>query len=159
GGWGGWAVEVSGGLPSERVVVPSKASSVPFSAVGWPAARRGGQAAAQPPVQELVVPLSFSNRYRVRPWESTRIWPRSLLARPTMAGRPVLLCGTAAERLAVPWPLPQAAPTSTTNVTVTALALENQMLDWRRSMIVPFLSDANGSTHNSRTTWKSSSPG
>src|SRR3954447_15629558 len=40
-----------------------------------PSAFRGGQTLAQEPLHVLCGPLSFSNRYRVRPWPSTSTVP------------------------------------------------------------------------------------
>ena len=55
-------------------VVPSKVASAPLPAVGE-ALVKAGQFAAQVPVQAVVVPLSFVNRYSVMPLESTKILP------------------------------------------------------------------------------------
>jgi hypothetical protein len=62
-------------------------------------------------VQALVVPTSALNRYRLRPWESTRIFPRLVLARLTVADAPVVVFGGVAV-VALP-PPPQAATDST----------------------------------------------
>ena len=72
---------------------PEQGGVRPLPTAGWPVARSGGQAVAQAPVQVLVVPVSFWNRYRVRPWELTRIWPRPVLATPTVAGCPAGVVG------------------------------------------------------------------
>jgi hypothetical protein len=120
----------------------------PLPAVGWPVVRSGGQAAAQAPVQALVVAESFENRYRVRPRESTRIWPRLLLAAPTAAGGAVaVLGGVVGEALALPWPLlPQAAAART--MSGTAAAVNSKVLDLRRIKIVPFVGDTKASIGN-----------
>jgi hypothetical protein len=46
----------------------------------------GGQATAQASAHALVVPESARNRYRVRPFELTRIFPRLDFATRTVAG-------------------------------------------------------------------------
>jgi hypothetical protein len=53
-------------VPSDRLVVATKAAFAPLPAVGVPVAGTGGQAAAHAPVQALVVPESAPNRYTVR---------------------------------------------------------------------------------------------
>src|SRR4051794_41815512 len=63
--------------------------------LGLPVARSGGHAEAQAPEQALVVPASFLNRYSVSPRESTRIFPRPVLARPTVAACPLAVFGGA----------------------------------------------------------------
>lgn len=47
--------------------------AAPPPTVGVPVAWSGGQELAQAPVHSLWVPVSFANRYGVRPCESTRI--------------------------------------------------------------------------------------
>ena len=107
------------GPPSERGVVPSRAAFAPLPTAGWPVARSGGQDVAQAPVQVLIVPVSFANRYRVRPCELTRIWPRPVvLATPTVAGCPDGVVGGTGEALAPP----QAAAARAISGAVAALA-------------------------------------
>src|SRR3954447_20001505 len=57
----------------------------PVPTVGVPEARTGGQLVAQAPKHVLLGPESFLNRYTVRPWESTRMFPRLRLATSTVA--------------------------------------------------------------------------
>ena len=49
-------------MPSARFVVPSSEAFAAPPAVGAPVVVSGGHAAAQAPVQALVVPVSFSKR-------------------------------------------------------------------------------------------------
>src|SRR5438045_1837981 len=56
-------------------MVASSEALTPVPAIGVAVDRSGGHAVAQAPVQALVVRESALNRYRVRPWESTRICP------------------------------------------------------------------------------------
>jgi hypothetical protein len=79
-------------LPSERVVVPSSAAVTPVPAIGFPFVPNGGQAVAQAPKHVLFDPVSFSNRYRLRPEESTRILPRLVLLTLTVAPPEALGC-------------------------------------------------------------------
>src|SRR6266568_297452 len=62
-------------VPSERVIVPSIDWLTPLPACGAPLTVTGGHAAAHAPEHMDVLPLSASNRYRVRPWLSTRALP------------------------------------------------------------------------------------
>ena len=66
-------------LPSDRVAVLAREAFAPFPIFGV-ALVSGGHAAAQASAHELVVPESAWNRYRVRPFELTRIFPRSVFA-------------------------------------------------------------------------------
>src|SRR5258708_25205442 len=62
-------------VPSERVIVPSRDGLTPLPACGAPLTVTGGHAAAHAPEHVDALPLSASNRYRVRPWLSTRALP------------------------------------------------------------------------------------
>ncbi len=78
------------GLPVPRLVVPINEPVAPVPAEAWPVVTTGGQATAHAPLHSLVVPESFSNRYRVRPCESTRIVPSlGFLTTATVACWPV----------------------------------------------------------------------
>ena len=57
----------------------------PAPAFGVPVVVSGGQAFAQAPKHVLLAPLSFSNRYSVRPCASTRILPSLVARTPTTA--------------------------------------------------------------------------
>src|SRR4051794_5316188 len=60
--------------------------STPLPAVGVPLAARPGQFGTHAPVHAVVVPWSFSNRYRVLPFGPTRYCPNwPLLATLTVA--------------------------------------------------------------------------
>jgi hypothetical protein len=83
---------VTSSFPSERVVVPRSDAVTPLPAFGVPLVRNGGQALAQAPEHVLFEPVSFSNRYRVRPCESTRILPRPVLLTFTVAALAELDC-------------------------------------------------------------------
>src|SRR3954464_15598764 len=97
------------------MVVPSNEAFTPLPATGLPLVRSGGQAVAQAPVHALVVPVSFLNRYRVRPCESTRIFPRPLFATSTVAEPCALGAADALELL-----LPQPATASATSGSAAA---------------------------------------
>ena len=73
------------GFPSDRVAVLAREAFAPFPIFGV-ALVSGGHAAAQASVHALVVPESAWNRYRVRPFELTRIFPRLVFATRTVAG-------------------------------------------------------------------------
>ena len=88
----------------------------------WLAGGGGTRTVAQAPVQVLVVPVSLANRYRVRPWELTRIWPRPVVVIPIVAGCPAGVVGGVGEALALPPPLPQAATARTISGAAAALA-------------------------------------
>src|SRR5689334_8413463 len=93
-------------------MVPINDALAPLPTVGLPVVVSGGQAVAHAPVQALFVPESFWNRYRVRPCESTRIFPRRLLATRTAATRAIVVFfGGFADAL-VPPPPPQPAAAS-----------------------------------------------
>src|SRR5436190_19054025 len=79
--------------------------------------RSGGHKLAHAPAQELIAPASFSNRYRVRPLESTSTEPTPVLATLTVA------FGSAALLLLVPLP-PQAARASADSDIAAAPARE-----------------------------------
>src|SRR5882757_1663493 len=49
---------------------------MPLPATGLPVTTSGGQLTAQLPEHLLLPPVSFLNRYKVRPRESTRIFPK-----------------------------------------------------------------------------------
>jgi hypothetical protein len=66
------------------LLIPSSELFTPLPADGVTVVMSGGQAAAHAPVHALLVPVSDPNRYRVLPWESTRMVPRALLARSTV---------------------------------------------------------------------------
>src|SRR3954447_21466112 len=90
-------------------MVPSLAALTPPPAVGLAALRRGGHAAAQAPVQALLPLASFWKRYRVRPFESTRILPRlPLLTTPTVGALPDAVGAGTSELVLVEFE-PQAA--------------------------------------------------
>src|SRR3954466_8440137 len=59
-------------MPLAALRFPATAAPVLTS---LPSAFRGGQTLAQEPLHVLCGPLSFSNRYRVRPWPSTSTVP------------------------------------------------------------------------------------
>jgi hypothetical protein len=73
------------GFPSDRVAVATREAFAPFPAFGV-ALVSGGQATAQASAHALVVPESAWNRYSVRPFELTRIFPRLVFATRTVAG-------------------------------------------------------------------------
>jgi hypothetical protein len=52
---------------------------MPLPAAVLPVASRGGQLTAQLPEHLLFPPVSFLNSYKVRPRESTRIFPKPVL--------------------------------------------------------------------------------
>jgi hypothetical protein len=60
-------------------------------------------------VHALFALVSALNRYRVRPWELTRIDPRLLFATPTVAGALLVVFDGAGVAVAAPLLLPQAA--------------------------------------------------
>src|SRR3954453_7750167 len=124
------------GLPSDRGVVPSIEAFAPLPAVGLPLARSGGRALAQAPEHMLFVPVSFWNRYSVRPWESTRTVPRlPAFAVPTVAACPDVVWGGAAAAVAPPPPPPHAATPSATSGTAAALAMK--VMDLLRVILAP----------------------
>ena len=88
-------------VPSDRLVVATKAAFAPLPAVGLPVAGTGGQAAAHAPVQALVVPESAPNRYTVRPCESTKMVPRPLLPTASVGGAGAAVVGGAVDGGAV----------------------------------------------------------
>src|SRR4051794_41532539 len=125
-------------MPSERGAVVSFDAVRPLPATGLPPARSGGQACAQAPVHALLVPLSAWNRYRVRPWESTRIFPRPpLLATPTVAVWPPDVVGGVAAVAPPPPPPPQ--PATTRAARGTAAAVVRNGVGLRRGMVAPLL--------------------
>src|SRR4051794_20746335 len=67
-------------------MVASFAPLMPVLARAWPAVVTGGQTLAHAPAQVLVIGRSLSNRYRVRPWPSTRTRPSLVLCTATAAG-------------------------------------------------------------------------
>src|SRR4051794_35373123 len=79
--------------------------------VGLPVAFSGGQLTAQAPVHSLIVPESRVNRYRVRPCESTRIFPRLWLDPPPVAAAPPAFFGGRDGAFELP-PPPQPATAS-----------------------------------------------
>ena len=81
--------------------------------------------------------MSFWNRYRVRPWELTRIWPRPVLAIPTVACCPEGVVGGAGEALAPPPPLPQAATARA--ISGAAAAPAGRVRGLLRFMMFPFV--------------------
>jgi hypothetical protein len=85
-------------------VVDTSELFAPLPTVGRLAVRKGGQATVQAPAHALFVPTSALNRYRVRPWESTRIFPRLLFATPTVAARPLDVFGGDDDAVAPPPP-------------------------------------------------------
>src|SRR4051794_10246136 len=66
---------------------------MPGPATGLPCAVSGGHTVAQAPLHLLVVPLSASNRYRVRPRLSTRMVPSFELAVLSEAGADLFAAG------------------------------------------------------------------
>ena len=102
--YSGWPLYVTCAPP----VVPTSAVLAPLATAGLPLARSGGQAAAHAPEHALVVPESFVNRYRVRPFAPTRILPRRLFATLT-ATVPLAVWRCGAGAVALPLPPPQAA--------------------------------------------------
>src|SRR6185295_8406394 len=94
---------------------------MPRPATGLPVTRSGGQAVAHAPVHALLVPWSAWNRYSVRPWESTRIFPRPpLLATPTLAECPAAVVAGCDDAVALP-PPPQPATANATSGTAAAV--------------------------------------
>src|SRR4051812_46073979 len=73
-------------VPTSEAVVPEPAVGVPDTVAGGPGGGRGGG-------HRVFGPLSFSNRYTVRPAESTRIRPRAVFAVPIEAGCPLSVFG------------------------------------------------------------------
>src|SRR6476659_2617538 len=73
-------------------MVPIIAAFTPLPAVGLPPEVKGGQALWQAPEQLLMLGLSASNKYSVRPCASTRILPRLVFRTSTveLAAEPVL---------------------------------------------------------------------
>src|SRR4051812_5627559 len=97
-------------------VAPTPTTVLPF-------VRSGGHALAHAPVHVLLVPESFWNRYRVRPWGSSRILPSSLLlSTPTVAGRPFAVVGGRGEPVAASPLPPQAAAANAASTSVAAVA-------------------------------------
>ena len=78
-------------------MVATNEASAPSPTVGWPLARTGGQSVAHSPVHALFVPESFLNRYTVWPCESTRIFPRPLLATSTVPDCPLIVVAVVAD--------------------------------------------------------------
>jgi hypothetical protein len=68
--------------------VPSRDAFTPLPARGLAVTISGGQNSAQLPEHALVRLRSFSNRYSVRPRESTSTVPRLVFLRPTVAVAP-----------------------------------------------------------------------
>jgi hypothetical protein len=66
-------------------VVPRSPAFTPLPAFGSPVVSNGGQAAAQAPLHVLFGRVPARHRYKVRPRESTKIFPRPLVARSTLA--------------------------------------------------------------------------
>src|SRR6187200_1288871 len=104
--------------PSERVVVPRLFATAPVPAVALPFVISGGQSLAHSPEQALLPFLSFSNRYSVRPWASTRIRPRSVLRTATVLAGAVFAtvvdAGVAVELAFVPLDPPPHPATANT---------------------------------------------
>src|SRR6476661_1521715 len=74
--------------------MPTFAASTPLPGPAICPVRSGGHATAHAPLQVLRVPVSALNRYRVRPWESTRMRPRvEEVETPIAAGRPLEVAG------------------------------------------------------------------
>src|SRR4029453_19249884 len=94
----------------------------PLPAVGLPVVVTGGHSAAHAPEQVLFEPVSFSNRYTVRPVESTRILPRPLTSLTATVDEPAEAIELLGAALA--WPLlpppPQPATTKATSATAAA---------------------------------------
>src|SRR4051812_43549741 len=91
---------------------------MPRPATVLPVARSGGHWVTHAPVQALLVPWSAWNSYSVRPWESTRIFPRlPLVATPTVAGCPAAVVAGCVEAVAPPPPPPQPATANATSGT------------------------------------------
>jgi hypothetical protein len=84
-------------------------------------------------VHALFVPTSALNRYRVRPFESTRIEPRALLETPTVAEAPFEVFGVAAVAALPP---PHAATVRATSGITTAPARKLMGLLVVRSLVV-----------------------
>src|SRR4029453_10999886 len=82
--YSGCPLYVSWLIPSGRAVVPTSDGLAPLPTSGVPRTRSGGQLTAQAPVQALIVPVSRSKRYSVRPCRSTRTSPSPVLATPTL---------------------------------------------------------------------------
>src|SRR3954451_8010492 len=88
------------------------AAPVPTS---LPLAFRGGQTLAQEPLHVLCGPLSFSNRYRVRPWPSTSTVPSFVRLVATVVARAAAAGVAAGAEYAEPFDCePQPAATSAT---------------------------------------------
>ena len=121
------------GFPSDRGVVPSNEAFAPPPAVGLPLARSGGHAVAHPPVHVLVVPVSFWNRYRVLPCESTRTLPAPVFATLTVAELPPAVCAVA---VVVPLSLPP-QPATASATSGTASAAERKPRGLLRVMLAP----------------------
>src|SRR3954467_4965521 len=120
------------------MVVPSNEAFTPLPATGLPLVRSGGQAVAQAPVHALVVPESFLNRYRVRPCESTRIFPRPLFATRTAVGGTLAGFAEACEpAVALLPPPPQAARDSAASGTAAAAAM--RVMGLLRIMLAPLV--------------------
>ena len=83
--YSGWPLYVTCRPPPARTIVPSFDAASPDPTVGLPVTNSGGHAIAHAPEHALLPPESASNKYNVRPPESTRIDPRPLLATPTLA--------------------------------------------------------------------------
>src|SRR4051794_37491767 len=118
--------------PSARVAVPTSDVAAPLPTVGLPLATSGGQLTAQAPEQALLVPLSASKRYTVRPCASTSTSPRLLLATATVAADVGLDVAAACDAVALRPPLlPHAAVTSASaarNAPATNVCLRPIML-------------------------------
>src|SRR4029450_5319366 len=93
----------------------------PLPAVGLPVVVTGGHSWAPAPEHTLFGPVSFSNRYTVRPVESTRILPRPLTLLTPTVDEPADAMELLGAGLAWP-PLlpPQPATTKATSATAAA---------------------------------------
>jgi hypothetical protein len=113
----------------------------PLLAVGLPVTSSGGQATAQLPEHLLFPPVSFLNRYKVRPRESTRIFPKPVRRTLTVArgrlrvigaamtGRSPVLLGCVVPAFAM-----SAPPTTARAVSGITAALARKVMGVRRVM-------------------------
>jgi hypothetical protein len=117
-------------------VVPSSEAFTPVPAFGFSFVRNGGQRLAQAPKHVLFGPVSFSNRYRLRPRESTRILPRLVVLTLTVAPPEALGCFVVVvDGLALALPEPPPQPAIATAIIGTASAGARVML--RRRVMPP----------------------
>jgi hypothetical protein len=108
----------------------------PLPAVSLPVASKGGHLATHAPEQALCMPTSALNRYRVRPFELTRIDPRLLFETPTIAEAPLDVFSVAAVA-ALPLPPHAETVTATSGIATAPPKKAMHLLIVRWLVVVP----------------------